>query len=134
MSLIPTPHNYMISQAVPFELLDLVCTCDHTHTHTVHSNGISHACSNCGKYYRYVVRRACVDCGDPYVQTFDHPNRCLKKQTCFECLHSTTDLCDHDECQKFRKLKPYCRPEDLVLKQKVKAEDLNFDLNFDFDF
>jgi hypothetical protein len=125
---IPDYHQYM--RLVPYELRDLVCMCDNVHGYTTHANGFSHACRNCKKYFRYVVRK-CVHCSTPYVQTFTHPLRCIYVQECFSCLNKQDrELCKHENCERGRG-PAQARPEDLVLKERVTEVKL-VDIAFDF--
>lgn len=132
------------TQLVPFDMTHLVCTCTHEEQHAAWNKGHRARplpnrpwlsfCNTCGLYPRYMLRR-CRDCNDTYVDSFDHPNKCLKHPQCWSCVNGEPwEMCQHPECQKHHQfLKP--RPEDLTKRKVLKAEDIVFeDTDFFTDF
>lgn len=62
---------------IPWTWRDIVCVCD--------SFGIVHkTCYRCNKYARYLFRRMCSGCSEPFVMDYDHPKK--NQRTCFDCV------------------------------------------------
>lgn len=126
---------------VPFEISHIVCVCTPEEKQAAWEAGrrvgakISNKvnltmCNNCGKYPRYMVRR-CNKCKDVYVESFDHPNKCIKNPVCWACIQDDSP-CEHDICKSYQTLIPP-DPEVLTKRQPVRAEDISFDFDFGDD-
>ena len=115
-----------VPKEVPFELSHLVCMCEPEKQKSRHhpTNNNAFGCSNCGKYFRYVMR-CCSSCEENFVQTFQHPNRCITDPMCWTCLESGEwPACEHETCNKARKYQPP-PPIDLT-KREVRPLILDF--------
>lgn len=121
-----------VPKKVPFELSHLVCICEPEQQKSAHhpTNNNAFGCSNCGKYFRYVMR-TCNNCKEPFVQTFQHPLRCITDPLCWTCLEGMLDLpvCEHVSCNKVHDYQPP-PPIDLT---KRKVRPLTLDFNFGDD-
>ena len=118
------PLRILGPREVPYELLDLVCVCSEPGLGTRHPrNKWQLACSNCLKYFRYLVRLECVGCGQPYVKAFYHQLSCYDIHRCWNCLEVATERdCNDPWCTN----NPYHPPREmldpLTLVMKGKAD------------
>lgn len=123
---------------VPFELTHIVCVCTEHEQQQAWNSGKKKGdplilpgltrCNNCNKYPRYMLR-TCAQCGTRYVDSFNHPNKCIKFPQCWDCVNSVPiEACMHPVCQAYHEYIPP-RPEDLTKREKVKAEDIKFDFS-----
>lgn len=62
---------------IPWAWRDIVCICDDF-------TGADKKCRRCNKYVRWMFRRMCLGCGNPFVIDYDHPEK--SHSTCFDCV------------------------------------------------
>ena len=121
---------------VPFELTHIVCVCTEAEQQAAWNSGRRKGdptildgltkCNNCNKYRRFMLR-TCVECGTKYVDSFNHPSKCIKAPHCWQCVWYRSP-CDHTVCANYHKLIPPSM-EDLTKREKIKAEDIKFDFS-----